>query len=184
MAFKIFGTEILTSSDVNTFLMEQSVIRVNNEEERGGLPAEAGMVVYRLDTGTLEAFNGLDWEPVGSGGGGGGDTSDTGWISVDPSDLLTGWSHWTSGGWDGLKIRLKAGVFYVSGALTRSGATPAGSEMVFFISGDYSPTQNVAGSAYSAGVATSAYITPDGVGYIDSPKIGMNLINISYPVGA
>jgi hypothetical protein len=60
--------EILTASDVNGFLMDQSVMVFDDSTARGSAiptPTE-GMVTYRKDTKLVEAFNGTAFTPVGN----------------------------------------------------------------------------------------------------------------------
>jgi hypothetical protein len=59
--------EILTAADVNSFLMDQSVMVFDDSTARGSAiptPSE-GMVTYRKDTKLVEAFNGSAFAPVG-----------------------------------------------------------------------------------------------------------------------
>jgi hypothetical protein len=59
MAFKTFAPGVLTSSDVNTFLMRQSVI-VCTAATRPASPNE-GMFVYETDTDALAKYDGTNW---------------------------------------------------------------------------------------------------------------------------
>ena len=59
--------EILTSADVNSFLMDQSVMVFDDSAARGSAipsPTE-GMVTYRKDTNLVEAFDGSAYKPLG-----------------------------------------------------------------------------------------------------------------------
>jgi hypothetical protein len=59
--------EILTASDVNAFLMNQSVQVYDDATARGSAipsPLE-GQVTYRKDTKLVEAYNGTAFQPVG-----------------------------------------------------------------------------------------------------------------------
>jgi hypothetical protein len=62
MAFKTFAPGVLTSSDVNTFLMRQSVI-VCTSTTRPGSPNE-GMTIYETDTDLTRQYSGSAWEVV------------------------------------------------------------------------------------------------------------------------
>ena len=60
MAFKTFSPGVLTSSDVNTFLMRQSVITCT-AATRPASPNE-GMLIYETDTDALLTYSGTAWE--------------------------------------------------------------------------------------------------------------------------
>ena len=59
MAFKTFAPGVLTSSDVNTFLMKQAVITCT-AATRPASPNE-GMLIYETDTDTFGWYNGTSW---------------------------------------------------------------------------------------------------------------------------
>lgn len=59
MAFKTFAPGVLTSSDVNTFLMRQAVITCTSST-RPSSPSE-GMFIYETDTDNLAKYNGSSW---------------------------------------------------------------------------------------------------------------------------
>jgi len=63
MAFKTFAPGVLTSSDVNTFLMRQAVI-VATSSTRPASPNE-GMMIYETDTDLFAFYTGAAWEYVG-----------------------------------------------------------------------------------------------------------------------
>jgi len=60
MAFKTFAPGVLTSSDVNTFLMRQAVITCTSST-RPASPSE-GMTIYETDTDALLTYSGSAWE--------------------------------------------------------------------------------------------------------------------------
>lgn len=60
MAFKTFAPGVLTSSDVNTFLMRQSVI-VCTAATRPASPNE-GMTIYETDNDRTLIYSGTAWE--------------------------------------------------------------------------------------------------------------------------
>jgi hypothetical protein len=62
MAFKVFTPGVLTSSDVNTFLMRQAVI-VCTSTTRPGSPNE-GMTIYETDTDLTLQYTGTAWRRV------------------------------------------------------------------------------------------------------------------------
>ena len=59
MAFKVFAPGVLTSSDVNTFLMRQAVITCTSST-RPASPSE-GMTIYETDTDAYAVYTGSDW---------------------------------------------------------------------------------------------------------------------------
>ena len=60
MAFKTFDPGVLTSSDVNTFLMRQAVI-VCTAATRPASPSE-GMTIYETDTDLYRVYDGSNWQ--------------------------------------------------------------------------------------------------------------------------
>lgn len=60
MAFKTFAPGVLTSSDVNTFLMRQAVITCTSST-RPASPSE-GMTIYETDTDALAIYTGSAWQ--------------------------------------------------------------------------------------------------------------------------
>lgn len=63
---KIFTRERATVSDVNGYLMDQTVMRFASASARSAAiaaPSE-GMTTYRDDTNTVEVYNGTRWSPV------------------------------------------------------------------------------------------------------------------------
>jgi hypothetical protein len=59
MAFKTFAPGVLTSSDVNTFLMRQTIITCTSTT-RPASPNE-GMFIYETDTDNLAKYDGINW---------------------------------------------------------------------------------------------------------------------------
>jgi hypothetical protein len=71
MPRKVFTAgEVLAASDVNTFLMDQSVMSFAGTAARGSAigTATQGMLTYLNDSDTYQSWNGSSW--VGLGGGG------------------------------------------------------------------------------------------------------------------
>ena len=68
----------LDASDVNTFLMDQSVMSFAGTATRGSAITEPveGMVAYLEDTNTYEGYNGSAWIPIVTAGA---------WISYTPT---------------------------------------------------------------------------------------------------
>lgn len=65
--------DVLTAAQVNTFLMQQSLMVFAGTAARGSAitsPSE-GMFTYLTDTNALEYYDGAAWQAFTSGGGGG-----------------------------------------------------------------------------------------------------------------
>lgn len=70
--FKVFTIgEVLTAENVNTYLMEQSVMVFASEAARTSAigTASEGMLSYLLDTDAIQYYDGAAWQNVGGGGG-------------------------------------------------------------------------------------------------------------------
>jgi len=68
--FKTFGVgDVLTASDVNTYLMQQAVMNFASSAARGSAigTATEGMVSYLADTDAIQVYNGSAWVGVGGG---------------------------------------------------------------------------------------------------------------------
>lgn len=65
--FKTFAVgEVLTAANVNTYLMQQSIMVFSDSSARSTAitaPSE-GMVTYLSDNNSLEYYNGSTWESV------------------------------------------------------------------------------------------------------------------------
>lgn len=72
---KLFASgDVLTAAQVNTYLMDQAVMRFANSAARTaafggtGEPVLAeGMVTYLLDTNAIEVYNGTTFVSIGGG---------------------------------------------------------------------------------------------------------------------
>jgi hypothetical protein len=72
--FKDFQAgEVLTAVDVDTYLMQQTVMVFAGTAERGSAigTASEGMFTYLKDTNALEYYDGSSWTPFSAGGSGG-----------------------------------------------------------------------------------------------------------------
>ena len=72
MPYKNFQPIQLTASEVNTYLMNQSVMVFANAAARSAaltLPTE-GMTTYLADINKVQFYDGAQWISVGSGGSG------------------------------------------------------------------------------------------------------------------
>lgn len=101
--YKLFNTgDVLTAAQVNTYLMQQSVMVFANSAARtsalSGVLAE-GMLSYLVDTNAVEKYDGSSWSAIGTGdiegvtagtGLSGGGTSGTVTLSIASaqSDLV------------------------------------------------------------------------------------------------
>jgi hypothetical protein len=69
MPYKDFTVgQILTASEVDTYLMNQAVMVFDNSSARSsalGTAVIEGMVSYLKDTDTMQQYNGTSWGPVG-----------------------------------------------------------------------------------------------------------------------
>jgi hypothetical protein len=66
--------DVLTAAQVNTYLMDQAVMRFANEAARtaafggAGEPVLAsGMVSYLIDIASVQVYNGSAWVAIGAG---------------------------------------------------------------------------------------------------------------------
>lgn len=69
--FKDFvAGEVLTAEDVDTYLMQQTVMVFAGTAARGstlGTAASEGMVTFLADTDSLEYYTGTSWSAIGGG---------------------------------------------------------------------------------------------------------------------
>lgn len=76
MAFKDFAVgEVLTSQDVDNFLMRQTVMVFDDASARTSALSAVlteGMVTYLRDTNAVEVFDGSAFTTISGGGGAGG----------------------------------------------------------------------------------------------------------------
>lgn len=111
--YKLFNTgDVLTASDVNTYLMQQTVMVFANAAARttalSGVLAE-GLVTYLKDTDALEIYSGASWVGYGSG--------DITGVTTGATSGLTGGA--TSGTADiKMNFAAKGGLFAGTGAGT------------------------------------------------------------------
>lgn len=73
--FKTFTAgEVLEATEVNTYLMQQTVMVFAGTAARAaaiGTVASEGMFTYLSDTNALEYYDGSSWTPFSAGGAGG-----------------------------------------------------------------------------------------------------------------
>lgn len=116
MAFKTFAPGVLTSSDVNTFLMRQAVITCTSST-RPASPSE-GMFIYETDTDNLAKYDGSDWVYQGK------------YVNWTPVLGGTGWSFkdYTATG----RYALVGDIVFLHGKITwgSTGTMTAGSDAV------------------------------------------------------
>lgn len=69
MPYKDFAVgEVLTSADVDTYLMRQTVMVFDDNSARSsalGTVVTEGMITYRKDGDIVEQYNGSSWSAVG-----------------------------------------------------------------------------------------------------------------------
>ena len=73
---KLFNSgDVLTAAQVNTYLMDQAVMRFANEAARtaafggAGEPVLAsGMMSFLVDTASVQVYNGTAWVAISGGG--------------------------------------------------------------------------------------------------------------------
>ena len=80
MAFKDFTDgEVLFASDVDTYLMRQTVMVFDSEASRGSALGTAivseGMVTYLKDIDQVQVYDGSEWSQISGAGGGGFETN-------------------------------------------------------------------------------------------------------------
>jgi hypothetical protein len=72
--FKTFTAgEVLEASEVNTYLMQQTVMVFAGTAARAtalGTAVSEGMFSYLSDTNSFEFYDGASWQSAGGGGGG------------------------------------------------------------------------------------------------------------------
>lgn len=106
--FKTFNTgDVLTASDVNTYLMQQTVMVFADASARStalGANVAEGMLSYLKDTNAVERYDGSSWGAIGAGdiegvtagtGLTGGGTSGTVTLSFDQANY--GGGQWAAG---------------------------------------------------------------------------------------
>jgi hypothetical protein len=66
--------DVLTAAQVNTYLMDQSVMRFADASARtaafggaGEITLAEGMMSYLMDTNSVEVYNGSAWVAIGGG---------------------------------------------------------------------------------------------------------------------
>lgn len=90
MPRKVFTAgEVLASADVNSFLMDQSVMTFTDSTARGSAigTATQGMLTYLADTNAYEYWNGSAYEPLTSG------ADDSGLIHIETQTFSAVASH-------------------------------------------------------------------------------------------
>ena len=74
---KLFTSgSVLTAAEVNTYLMDQAVMRFADATARtaafggvGEATLAEGMMSYLMDTNSVEVYNGVAWVTISGGGG-------------------------------------------------------------------------------------------------------------------
>lgn len=150
MAFKTFAPGVLTSSDVNTFLMRQAVITCTSST-RPSSPSE-GMTIYETDTDLTRQYSGSAWEVVAHIGA---------WESYTPT-IVTG----------GAGTAWSIGNGTITGEYQRIGrAVIVRGEITFGSTSAYG-TQFLAISLPISAVSTSTVNVPTGVARYTDTSLG------------
>lgn len=157
MAFKTFAPGVLTSSDVNTFLMRQAVITCT-AATRPASPNE-GMTIYETDTDSYRVYTGAAW------------------INALPNQPET-WTPafgsgctWTPGNatFSGQYLRLNrwvyVNIYFKFGSSSSADATPLIFTLPAITSADFYPGNEMVPSQCEAKDAST------GSGYILGPQI-------------
>jgi hypothetical protein len=138
MAFKTFAPGVLTSSDVNTFLMRQSVI-VCTAATRPASPNE-GMTIYETDTDLLRSYSGTAWEVIAQTGA---------WTAWTPTLVSVGaGTDWALG--NGTSV----------GAYARQGRTLVARFVITFGSTSTFGTKTLAIGGVPVGMVTPGSVNP------------------------
>lgn len=147
------GTGGLTASNIGadrrTYTAAAGgVVPVTGATDRDAIPAVAGQAVYRQDTGSVEVFNGTDWDTYAP-------HSDSGWVTLTPAS-----------GTGTIRCRKLNGVVYFDGTLT--GSFTSGTVYSLVAAGgvpaDMRPTAraNVQLSGHSAASSVRGYVEASG----------------------
>jgi hypothetical protein len=105
MPFKTFTPGVLTSSDVNTFLMQQAVITCTSTT-RPSSPVE-GMTIYETNTDLYKVYDGSNWVDQG--------VSAATWSNFTPT--LTEWTQ-GNGTYTAVKYMQLGGLVFYKGIWT------------------------------------------------------------------
>lgn len=152
MAFKTFSPGVLTSSDMNTFLMRQTVITCT-AATRPTSPNE-GMTIYETDTDLYKTYSGTAWEDGFKSGA---------WITYTPSVLSRGsGTDWALGNGTITGRYQRVGRLIVGEVVCRFGSTSTFGTKDLVLSGPVSYT--VSGFIGDAIAATSCF--DDSVGSV------------------
>jgi hypothetical protein len=92
VAYKVFTNgSVLNASEMNEYLMNQSVITFSNSTARGSAittPVE-GMITYLEDTQTYESWDGAAWVAFGGGGAGTGNAIINGAFEINQRNFTS-----------------------------------------------------------------------------------------------
>lgn len=162
MAFKTFAPGVLTSSDVNTFLMRQAVITCT-AATRPASPNE-GMTIYETDTDRYASYTGSAWVAG---------LYPNSWTSYTPTISNGSLGNGTmTGSW------FRAGAFvYCKVEITLGSTSTVGTDFGF--SGPFAPKAfAITGYAMPEGLVRMADVS---LPIVYTGTIGHGAVNIFYP---
>jgi hypothetical protein len=151
--------EVLTASNVQNYLMDQSVMVFGGSAARssaiGTANFEEGMVSYLTDTDKVEAYNGTDWVSVAPTTSQGltliNTTSFSGVSSVSlPADTFTAT-------YDNYKILFSLTAFGTSGTITGRLRAAGSDNTANYSNGTYEVRTNNTSAIYAANVSQSSF---------------------------
>jgi len=149
MSFKTFTAGVLTASEVNTYLMNQSVI-VCTSATRPGSPNE-GMTIYETDTDYYKVYSGSTWEDVLKAGA---------WTTYTPTISSSGGgTNWVLGNGTVEGAYQKIGRLVVGWASVTFGTTTTFGTNVLYVNGPVACRARTA-SEWAAGECRSVDISP------------------------
>jgi len=150
MAFKTFAPGVLTSSDVNTFLMRQTIITCTSST-RPASPNE-GMTIYETNTDATLQYTGTAWKRVLGLGS---------WQTYTPTVASKSGSAWQIGNGVAQGRYYQIGsaylfeIFIEIGSTTVKGSAVDGNQLVLGAPPPVRIARNVIGWGYAADVSTS-----------------------------
>lgn len=153
MAFKTFAPGVLTSSDVNTFLMRQAVITCTSST-RPASPSE-GMTIYETDTDVYRTYDGTNWVFTGNLISGAWTVFTPSWVNLTLGDAPTNTGSYLV---IGKTVFLKAYVKF--GSTTTVAAAPNGVDLN--VPAGLTPSGGVENRS-QAGIAQYRDFSADGV---------------------
>lgn len=168
MAYKSFAAGVLTSSDVNTYLMRQAVI-VCTSATRPSSPIE-GMTIYETDTDFYKTYSGSAWEDMLKSGA---------WVSYTPAVSSSGGgTNWTIGNGTTSGAYQKLGRMVIGWALVTWGSTSTFGTNDLLISGPFTSSTRTGAEWVSTKVHCRDISTVNGYEGYGWNNSATNMINV------